>query len=107
MSNVVIEKMPHNGNLVKQILFETRVTQSDLARGLQTSPVNITRLMDRNVLKTSHLWDISKVVRVNMFDKLGKIHPVQTPTPNEILLQQRVSDLEKEVAIYKDLLKGR
>lgn len=42
-----------------------------------------------------------------MLDILAKKHPIQKPSDIEIALQQRVTDLEKEVAIYKELLKAR
>ena len=47
---------------------------------------------------------------VNMFDILAKAHPVHPPAivnTNEQLLQQRVIDLEKELAIYKEIVRGK
>jgi len=40
-----------------------------------------------------------------MFSLFAQMHPVKTPTPREIELEKKVYDLEKEIAIYKELLR--
>jgi hypothetical protein len=36
---------------------------------------------------------------------LAQTHPVKTPTPKEIELENQVMDMQKEIAIYKELLR--
>jgi hypothetical protein len=36
---------------------------------------------------------------------LAQLHPVNTPTAKETELEKQVLDLQKEVAIYKELLR--
>jgi hypothetical protein len=88
-------------------MAETRFTQADLARGLNTNQTAIIRHLAKYTIKTEDLWNLSKTLGVNMLDILAKKHPIQTPSEKEIALQQRVTDLEKEVAIYKDLLRAK
>lgn len=59
MNNIPQQTMPHNGNLLKQIMAETRFTQADLARGLGTNQTAIIRHIAKYTIKTQDLWKLS------------------------------------------------
>lgn len=44
-------------------------------------------------------------MNINLFTVLAQLHPVNTPTAKETELEKQVLDLQKEVAIYKELLR--
>jgi hypothetical protein len=53
---------------------------------------------------------LSKVFQVNLFEPIGEalaLPKQNVISQNELLLQQRVIDLEKELAIYKEIVKAR
>ncbi len=102
-----IETMPHNGHMLTAVMAERRFTNAQLAHTLKVSPTYIVRLMARPNIKAGDLWKLSNPLGVNLLEKLARLHPIQTPGETEKALQQRVADLEKEVAIYKDLLKSK
>jgi hypothetical protein len=97
--------MPHNGELLKQLMAEKHYSPSNLARALNTQIVTIYRLIDKPSIGCDYLWKLSTILNVNMFSYFAKIHPVKTPTPREIELEKQVYDMQKEIAIYKELLR--
>jgi len=97
--------MPHNGELLMQQMKEKHYSQSDLARALNTQLVTIYRMVKRQSIGTDYLWKLGELMNVNFFSILAQSHPANTLTPKEIELEKQVSDLQKEVAIYKELLK--
>jgi plasmid maintenance system antidote protein VapI len=110
MANTVqqhIADMPHCGKMIEQIMKENRFTKSNVANGLNISPISINRYIEQHSLQTGIVWKVSKVLGVNMFDAIAKAHPIAVSTNNELILQQRITDLEKELAIYKEILKAR
>jgi hypothetical protein len=110
MANTIqknIGDMPHCGKLIEQIMQEKRFTKSNVANGLNISPISINRYIEQHSLQTGIVWKVGKVLGVNLLDTLAKAHPIAAPTNNELILQQRIADLEKELAIYKEIVKGR
>jgi|Laugresp1bdmlbsn_1035097.scaffolds.fasta_scaffold73005_1 hypothetical protein len=98
-------KMPHIGQLIKELLVEKHYSQSDLGRLLNTQVVTIYRLVGKPTISSEYLWKIGNILNINLFSLLAQYHPVKTPTPNEIALEKQVNELQKEIAIYKELLR--
>jgi len=98
------QSMPHNGNLLQELMKEKRFSKPELATALNTNQMAIKRFIEKNSLYTKDLWNLSLVMGVNMFSLLAGKLPLETPTDKEIALQKQVEDLQKEVAIYKGLL---
>ncbi len=67
--------------------------------------MTIKRLTEKQSIKSNDLWNLGVAMDVNFFILLAQYHPVDSSTEKEIALQQQVYDLQKEVTIYKDLLK--
>ena len=102
--------MPHIGSIVKQHIAKSKLTHSQLGRIMNISPISFSRYGEQKSLQSYLLWSLGKVLDVNMFDILAKAHPVHPPAivnTNEQMLQQRVIDLEKELAIYKEIMRGK
>jgi len=98
-------KMPHNGQLLKRIMDEKRYTQTNLGNEIGAQSVTIFRLIEKASITSEYLWKLSKAININLFTILAQQHPVKNPTTREIELEKQVMDLQKEVSIYKDLLK--
>ena len=99
------KNMPHNGQLLKSLMDERRYTQSQLAYELGTQNVTIFRLIEKESISCHYLWQLSKAMDLNLFTVLAQLHPINTPTAKELELEKQVLDLQKEVAIYKELLR--
>jgi transcriptional regulator with XRE-family HTH domain len=99
------KNMPHNGQLLKRLMDERRYTQSQLAYELGTQNVTVFRLIEKESISSHYLWQLSNAMNINLFTVLAQLHPVNTPTAKEIELEKQVLDLQKEVAIYKELLR--
>jgi hypothetical protein len=102
--------MPHIGSIIKTNVEKSKQRHSELGRILQISPISISRYMQQKSLQCYTVWNLSKVLQVNMFETIGNELGIEKPTAinaNEVLLQQRIIDLEKELAIYKDILRGK
>jgi transcriptional regulator with XRE-family HTH domain len=99
------KNMPHNGQLLKRIMDERRFTQSQLAHQLGTQNVTIFRLLEKESITSQYFWRVSKAMDINLLSVLAQLHPVNTPTAKEVELEKQVLDLQKEVAIYKELLR--
>jgi hypothetical protein len=99
------KNMPHNGLLLKRLMDERRYTQAQLAYELGTQNVTIFRLLEKESISSQYLWELSKAMDINLFTVLAQLHPINTPTAKETALEKQVLDLQKEVAIYKELLR--
>ena len=63
------------GALIKKVIFEKKISQAELARLLETSPTQITRLLNKNSIGTDLLCKISKILDYNFFDDFEKKEP--------------------------------
>ncbi len=99
------KNMPHNGQLLKHLMDEKRFTQSQLAHLLGTQNVTILRLLAKESITSQYLWRLSKAMNINLFSVLAQLHPTNSPTTKEIELEKQVLDLQKQVALYRELLR--
>jgi hypothetical protein len=106
----ISSEMPHIGTIVKENLDKSRYNKSEIARLTGTTAIGVSRYTKETSLQCYILWNLSKVFQVNLFEPLGqalKLPIAPTISPNELHLQQRVADLEKELVIYKEIVLGR
>ncbi len=106
----ISSEMPHIGSIVKENIEKSRYNQAQIGRFLNISAVGVSRYTAEKSLQCYILWNLSKVFQVNLFEPIGQALALPTQnviSPNELLLQQRVIDLEKELAIYKEIVRAR
>lgn len=107
----ISSEMIHVGSIVQQHMAKCPYNQTQIGRMIGTSSINVGRYAKEKSLQCYILWNLSKVFKTNLFEPIGEALNLPKPStisPNEIMLQQRVADLEKELAIYKEIvLKSR
>lgn len=102
-----VGEMPHIGSIVKEHIAKTKLTHSQLGRLMHISPISFSRYCEQKSLQAYLMWSLGNVLEVNLFDIVAKAHPIAPPTvvnTNELAMQQRIADLEKELAIYKEIV---
>jgi transcriptional regulator with XRE-family HTH domain len=105
----ISNEMPHIGSIVKENIEKSRFNQAAIGRLLNISAVGVSRYTAEKSLQCYILWNLSKVFQVNLFEPIGEalaLPKQNVISQNELLLQQRVIDLEKELAIYKEIVKA-
>jgi hypothetical protein len=106
----ISKEMPHIGSIVKENILQSRLRPSEIGRKMDIMPICITRYTQQKSLQCYTLWNLSKALQVNMFEPIGQALAIASPivvNQNELLLQQRIVDLEKELAIYKEIVRGK
>jgi transcriptional regulator with XRE-family HTH domain len=106
----ISKEMPNIGSILKENLDKSRYRPSELGRMLHISPISISRYTQQKSLQCYTLWNLSKVLNVNLFEPIVNALAITSPTnvnQTELLLQQRIIDLEKELAIYKEIVRGK
>jgi hypothetical protein len=109
-TSFISKEMPHIGSLVKEHIHQSRLRPSEIGRKMDITPICITRYMQQKSLQCYTLWNLSKALQVNIFEPIGQALPITSPVvvnEKELLLQQRIVDLEKELAIYKEIVRGK
>jgi transcriptional regulator with XRE-family HTH domain len=96
--------MPHNGQLVQQILESRKITKSELARQLGVSPGGVHSYLNQPTLHAALLWKIGQVVDYNFFADLSSVFTVKAPTPLELAQQQQIAQLTMELEAVKKIL---
>ncbi len=111
--------MPHLGDFVRSLTYKKGHTGSSLAKLIGKSHNTVTGYSTEPSLHARILWDISQALDYDIFEYLSNELNLNGATDKAIdaaekvkTKQQRIEelellvrDLQKEVAIYKDLLK--
>lgn len=106
---------PHMGALLAKRIREKGFRNIDLVNKLQVHNAAITQYIKNPSLQAGILWNIGTVIKHNFFAELGTLMPVpfiHTQLENTISeLQQQltlkdvqIKELEKELAIYKNIV---
>jgi transcriptional regulator with XRE-family HTH domain len=96
--------MPHNGQLVKQILESRKVTKSELAHQLGVSPGGVNAYLGQPTLHAALLWKIGQILEYNFFADLSGGFTIKAPTPLELAQQQQIAQLTMELEAVKKIL---
>ncbi len=92
---------PHIGNLVRNIMTEKRISKAEVARKLNVTPSVVNEYLKNPSLQFGILWKLCIALNYDFLSELKKYYPPSLPTPE----QEKIADLEKEIAIYKSALK--
>ena len=102
--------MPHIGTMVKECIEQSKHKKIAIARSIQASPISIDRYIEQKSLQCYTLFNLSKALNVNLFDIIAKCKQLENiPCADSATetLKQRITDLEKELAIYKEIVRGK
>lgn len=111
MRNFSVNKFEdlHIGNIIYKVLTEKKVSKAELARALGKTPVSINSYLKQHSLQARILFNISIALEYDFFEHLSNIlneKDSKTSKNEEILaLKQQITDLQKEISIYTNLLK--
>jgi len=115
-------KQPHIGALLKTRIKERGFSDRQVADGLNRTTSTINAYYDYETVQALTLWKIGETINYNILAELGELHSVPyaytelekmkaalektIETQQTQLSQQRqqISDLEKELAIYKRIV---
>ena len=101
------KNMPNNGNLLKRYLNDSNAQTARLTRKMGYSSMTLYRLMETYSIKTHYWWELGLALNRNIFAELGERFPVDYKTKRERELEAELSDVKKEVEIYKSILNNR
>jgi hypothetical protein len=102
--------MAHIGSIVKQSIRTIETKKIAIARSIQASPISIDRYIQQKSLQCYTLFNLSKALNVNLFGMIAKCQQLENIPCADIAgetLKQRITDLEKELAIYKEIVRGK
>jgi transcriptional regulator with XRE-family HTH domain len=104
--------LPHLGNMVARQLKKKRIRNSEIARKMGLNPQSINGYLQSESFQFRILWDLGMALEYNFLADLMEHLPAKVfhSTPSKfqdiILAQaQEIMDLNKEIEIYKGLLK--
>jgi plasmid maintenance system antidote protein VapI len=103
----VSKPIPHNGQLLAQVMNQRMMTVPKLARKMGIAPNGIRQYCKLPSLHAALLWKLGEILQYNFFAVLSTAFPLQSPSEKELELQQQLTDLKKENELYKNLLTGK
>jgi hypothetical protein len=108
--------MPHLGGLINKKIYEKRHTRLSVGKLLGKHQMTVKGYTQEPSVQARILWDLSKALNYDFFEHLSNSldlnnKKIGAPT-SEVLtksqqiqhLESKVADLEKELAIYKEIL---
>ena len=107
-------KHPHMGALLEKVMNDKGIIAAAVADGMGRSHTSILNYKKQHSLQGRILWKLGLVMKHNFFADLSAQFPIKSPSADELAFQeqllekeQRIRDLEKEVAIYKEIVLRR
>jgi hypothetical protein len=115
-------KHPHMGEMVEKVMNEKGVNNTVVSEKISRSRTGVARYKLEPSLQGRILWKLGLVLQHNFFADLSAQFPIQVTTAehlqernslNEIIQtkdeqlkekDQQIRDLEKELAIYKEIV---
>lgn len=102
---------PHIGALVRKAMLEKNVSQADLARRIGLKSTAIAVYLKRTSLQFGILWDLGIALKHDFLLEIANSYPPGFPLNDRSAVLQdlnektlKITDLEKEIAIYKNAL---
>jgi hypothetical protein len=116
-----VNTMPHLGQLMDSKIYETRNTRASIGKLIGKSHITVFGYTEEPSLHARILWDLSKALDFDFFEHLSIClnlnNSVQskneenqknfTKADQITVLEEKVKDLEKELAIYKEIVLKR
>jgi transcriptional regulator with XRE-family HTH domain len=106
-----MNNLPHMGTFIKNKIDEKNISYAEIARRMNVTQPTINGYFYQNTLQTKTIWKLSHAINNNLFTDLTKLLPAELQNSNKTAFHdiidsqlQEISDLKKEIAIYKDIL---
>lgn len=97
---------PHMGKMLKNLLKEKRISQSQVARHLGIYSSGVLAYLGQESLQAAILWKISTALNHNILADIAAMHPLSKnatpqPTARELELEEQLKVLQIELEVYK------
>ena len=96
---------PHIGQLLANLLHQKGWAKTDLCTALGISDTGVTAYCKNQSLQVGVLWKAGLALKHNIFADLSAAFPYPPGANNP--LQKRIDELERELAIYKNIVHNR
>jgi hypothetical protein len=108
-------KQPHMGELVEKVMYDKGATNLGVGKSMGRAHTSVARYKLEPSLQGRILWKLGLVLQHNFFADLSAQFPIQVTSPehvqevaalNEVIKEKdlQIRDLEKELAIYKEIV---
>lgn len=96
---------PHLGNMIAKVMQEKRLTKSHVARKMNISPSTMAKYLENQSIQFGILWRLCLAIEYDFLSALITHYPAFVPKEEPTEAYEKIKDLEKEIAIYKNILK--
>ena len=96
-----IHPYPHLGNLIRKKLKELHITSTEAARRLGVNATNMHAYYKQPSVQFGIIWKLSIAVNYDFFSDIVAHYPENFP----VKINDKMVAMEKELEIYKNLLK--
>jgi hypothetical protein len=111
---VITTTHPHMGEIVKKVMSDNKIVAVSVAESIGVPYSGVARYKQQHTLQGRILWKLGLVMEHNFFADLSALFPIKAASAEELALtkiiqekDQRITDLEKELAIYKEIVLKR
>lgn len=98
-------QLPHLGEMVKNVMQEKRISQAEVARKLGVGSSTVAHYLRQPSLHFGTLWKLCIALQHDFLADFQKHYPNTMPPKDTTAEQQKIKELEKEIAIYKAALR--
>ena len=109
-----LKQLPHMGTFIKTKIDEQKISYAEVCRSMNIKQPTINGYFIQETLQTKTIFKLSQAINYNLFADLITFLPEDiqnsnaTPFQKTIEAQQQeITDLKKEITIYKEILKSR
>ena len=109
-----LKPLPHMGSFIKNKIDQQNISYAEVCRRMEIKQPSMNSYFAQETLQTRTIFKLSQAINYNLFNDLTTFLPEDiqkinsTPFQKTIEAQQQeITDLKKEIAIYKDILKSR
>lgn len=95
---------PHLGEMVMKVMQEKRISQAEVARKIGVGQSTVAHYLRQPSLQFGTLWKFCIALQYDFLADFQKLYPNTMP-PKDTTEQQKIKELEKEIAIYKAALR--
>jgi len=103
----------HIGRMVQQEMEAQKISGAEMARRMGVTGPTMAAYLKRPSIQAGILWKLGLALEYNFFAEMAQQFPAEmskkVTAPLQLKLDEkdlRIADLEKEIAIYKNVISG-